>query len=90
MEGDEAKQGAVEALNWLLLAVKSERLTLPQLISDHLGTALTNPDELHRARAVELLASVLQRLPGLALQPAVLLPRLSLGPGFAAEPFTGA
>lgn len=55
------------ALNWFLLALKRGNETLPGLVTGCLGPSLTSTDPPVRARAIELLATLLERFPSLVL-----------------------
>ena len=55
------------ALNWFLLALKRGSETLPGLVTGCLGPSLTSTDQPVRARAIELLATLLERLPSVKL-----------------------
>jgi len=62
-----AEAEAARALNWILVAVKKGTETLPGLVTGALGPLLTATDARVRARAIELLAAVFDRLPSLQL-----------------------
>lgn len=62
---------ATAGLNWLLIALKRGTETVPGLLTAALGPYLTHSDPAVRARAIDLLGTVLDRLPGMKLAPKV-------------------
>lgn len=62
----------VAAINWLLIALKRGVVTLPGLISGVLGPHLTSESTASRARSIELLGTLIDRLPKLQLPANVL------------------
>jgi hypothetical protein len=66
---DECEKACVKALNWLIISIKKGTTsTIQGLLRENLGPYLTSEEPTVRARAIELLATLLERLPTLKLQ----------------------
>ena len=73
-DGPAAEAQAMQGLNYFLLGLKKGTVVLSSIITGSLGQSLTSTDALVRARAIELMATLLERLPSLRLEPYVRAP----------------